>query len=73
MAKNIKYGKVELGPENFDEKNAIALISIRLPLQMIKELKKLSLTEDHGGKYQLLIRDILSAYIAKHSKKKKAS
>lgn len=73
MAKNIKYGKVELGPENFDEKNAIALISIRLPLPMIKELKKLSLTEEHGGKYQLLIRDILAEYISKHSKKKKAS
>jgi hypothetical protein len=49
MAKKIKYGNVELPSENFDESNAIAHISIRLPLSLIKELKRLSLTEEHGG------------------------
>ena len=71
MEKKIKYGKVEIPAEDFDEANMIAHISIRLPLPLIKELKRLSLTEEHGGKYQVLIRDILSDYVQKHSIKKK--
>ena len=71
MAKKIKYGNVDLPIENFDETKTIAHISIRLPLPLIKELKRLSLTEEHGGKYQVLIRDILNEWVGKHRGKKK--
>jgi hypothetical protein len=66
MAKKIKYGKVEVPLDNFDDANAVAHISIRLPLNLVKELKKLSLTEEHGGKYQVLIRDVLNEWVLKH-------
>ena len=71
MAKKIKYGDINLPIENFDEAKTIAHISIRLPLPLIKELKRLSLTEEHGGKYQVLIRDILNEWVYKQRGKKK--
>ncbi len=47
-------GQRDLSPDPALLLTDYALISIRLPLQMIKELKRLSLTEEHGGKFQLM-------------------
>ncbi len=71
MAKKIKYGTVEFPDSEFDDKNALLRISMMLPLPLVKELKKLSLTEEHGGKYQVLIRDILNEWVGKHKGRKK--
>lgn len=73
MAKKTKYGKVEVPSDDFKNENIMAHISIRLPLNLLKELKRLALTEEYEGRYQILIRDILQAHIsvAKSSKKKK--
>ena len=74
MAKKIKYGKVEFPAGEFDEAKVSAHISIRLPLSLLKELRRLSLTEEHGGRYQVLIRDVLADYVGKQQKsRKKAS
>lgn len=73
MAKKIKYGTVTVPLENFDDANAIAHISIRLPFLLVKDLRRLSLTEEYGGKYQVLIRDILIDWTSKQKGKKKAS
>jgi len=72
MAKQkIKYGKVELGDESFDNDNALIRVSMMLPLNLVQELKTLSLTPEHGGKYQVLIRDILLDYSQEHKKTKR--
>jgi hypothetical protein len=68
--KKIKYGKVELSDESFNDDNALMRISIMLPLNMVKDLKKLSLTEKYSGKYQVLMREILSDWIG-HQKPKR--
>lgn len=73
MAKKIKYGKVEFPDSEFDDTNALLRISMMLPLQLVKELKKLSLTEEHSGKYQVLIRDILNDWVNKHKGRKKTA
>ncbi len=62
MAK-IKTGKVEIPDEDFKDQNITAHISIRLPLDLVKALKKLSLTEEYEGRYQVLMRDVLSEYV----------
>lgn len=69
--KKIKYGKVELSDDSFDDANALIRVSMMLPLNMVKDLKKLSLTERHGGKYQILIRDILASWIDHQKPKRK--
>lgn len=69
--KKIKYGKVELSDESFDDANALIRVSMMLPLNTVKDLKKMSLTEKHSGKYQVLIRDILMAWIEHHKPKRK--
>lgn len=69
--KKIKYGKVELSDESFDDANALIRVSMMLPLNMVKDLKKLSLNEKHSGKYQVLIRDILSDWIEHQKPKRK--
>jgi hypothetical protein len=69
--KKIKYGKVELSDESFDDANALIRVSMMLPLNTVKDLKKLSLTEQHGGKYQVLIRDILANWIDHQKPKRK--
>ncbi|PIT99284.1 MAG: hypothetical protein COT74_09760 [Bdellovibrionales bacterium CG10_big_fil_rev_8_21_14_0_10_45_34] len=69
--KKIKYGKVELSDESFDDANALIRVSMMLPLNMVKDLKRLSLTEQHGGKYQVLIRDILADWIDHKKPKRK--
>lgn len=42
-----------------------------MPMNLYKELKSLSLNGKHGGRYQVLIKEILSEYTEKHSKSKK--
>jgi hypothetical protein len=69
--KKIKYGKVELSDESFDDNNALIRVSMMLPLNIVKDLKKLSLTEKHGGKYQVLIRDVLSDWVEHQKPKRK--
>lgn len=68
--KKIKYGKVEVSADSFDDANALIRVSMMLPLNLVKDLKKLSLTEKHGGKYQVLIRDILTDW-TEHQKPKR--
>lgn len=69
--KKIKYGKVELSDESFNDANALIRVSMMLPLNMVKDLKKLSLTDKHSGKYQVLIRDILTSWVDQHRPKRK--
>lgn len=69
--KKIKYGKVELSDESFDDANALIRVSMMLPLNTIKDLKKLSLSEKHSGKYQVLIRDILTEWVEHQKPKRK--
>lgn len=69
--KKIKYGKVEVSGDSFDDKNALIRVSMMLPLNMVKDLKKLSLTEKHSGKYQVLVRDILNDWIEHQKPKRK--
>lgn len=71
MAKKVKTGNVNIPDENFNDENITAHISIRLPLSLIKELKKLSLNEEYEGRYQVLIREVLLAYTVKNKPKKK--
>ena len=69
--KKIKYGKVELSDESFDDANALIRVSMMLPLNTIKDLKKLSLSDKHSGKYQVLIRDILMEWVEHQKPKRK--
>lgn len=69
MAK-IKTGKVEVPVEAFEDENVTAHISIRLPLPLLKGLRRAALTEEYAGKYQVLIRDVLSEWLA-HQKPKR--
>jgi hypothetical protein len=70
MAK-VKTGKVEIPAEAFEDKNVTAHISIRLPLNLLKNLRRAALTEEYAGKYQVLIRDILNDWIALQKPKRK--
>ena len=71
MAKKIKTGGINVPLEDFKDENITAHISIRLPLVLVKELKRLALNEDYEGRYQVLIREVLVGFVAKnHSKKK---
>jgi metal-responsive CopG/Arc/MetJ family transcriptional regulator len=72
MAK-IKTGKVEIPDEDFKDQNITAHISIRLPLDLVKSLKKISLTEEYEGRYQVLMRDILSQYVQQQKGKKRTA
>jgi hypothetical protein len=71
MEKKIKYGTIDFPDSEFDEEKALFRISLMLPLKLVKELRKLSLNEKFGGKYQVLIRTVLLEYAAAQSKKKK--
>lgn len=73
MAKKVKTGNVSIPVEDFEDENITAHISIRLPLSLVKDLKKLALNEEYEGRYQVLIREILQEYAQKHRIKKKAS
>ncbi|MBL7555936.1 MAG: hypothetical protein JNM24_08960 [Bdellovibrionaceae bacterium] len=73
MAKKIKTGSVNIPIEDFEDENITAHISIRLPLNLVKDLKKLALNEDYEGRYQVLIRDILQGFADKNRMKKKVT
>ena len=68
---NIKYGTVDVPDENFKDENITAHISIRLPLSLVKALKKHALTEEYEGRYQTLICNILSSWVEHQTPKKK--
>ena len=70
MAK-IKTGKVEIPPEAFEDENVTAHISIRLPMTLLKGLRRAALTDQYAGKYQVLIRDVLSEWLAHQKPKRK--
>ncbi len=71
MAKKIKTGNIEVPNENFEDENITAHISIRLPLNLVKELKRLALNEKYEGRYQVLIREVLQNYSEKYKGKKR--
>jgi hypothetical protein len=71
MAKKIKYGTIDFPDSEFDEEKALFRISLMLPLKLVKDLRKLSLNETYGGKYQVLIRSVLLEYAANANKKGK--
>ncbi|MFN7728939.1 MAG: hypothetical protein ACK5P7_07270 [Bdellovibrio sp.] len=71
MAKKVKTGSVNVPAEDFADANITAHISIRLPLNLVKDLKRLALNEDYEGRYQVLIRDVLQAFTEKSKSKKK--
>lgn len=73
MVKKVKTGSVNIPVENFEDENITAHISIRLPLNLVKELKRLALNEEYEGRYQVLIRNILQEYAEKSRGRKKAS
>ena len=73
MAKKTKTGHVSVPVSDFEDENITAHISIRLPLNLVKKLKKLALNEEYEGRYQTLIRDVLSAYAEKNKSKSKAA
>jgi metal-responsive CopG/Arc/MetJ family transcriptional regulator len=73
MAKKIKTGTVNVPIEDFEDENITAHISIRLPLNLVKDLKRLALNKDYEGRYQVLVRDILQGYADKNRQKKKAT
>lgn len=70
MAKT-KYGKIELSEADFKEENVQIRISMMIPMTLYKDLKKLSLNEKHSGKYQVLMKDILTEWVSKNSGKKR--
>lgn len=71
MAKKLKTGSIELPASEFDPANAVAHISIRLPLLLVDELRKLALTEKYRGRYQTLIKDVLHQHVEKQRTKSK--
>ncbi len=71
--KKIKTGSVSVPVEDFEDTNITAHISIRLPLNLVKDLKRLALTEEYEGRYQTLIRDILQGYTTKTKLKRKVA
>lgn len=73
MAKKVKTGSVNIPAEDFEDENITAHISIRLPLNLVKELKRLALNEEYEGRYQVLIRDVLQGYTEKSRGRKKTS
>ncbi len=72
MAKKTKTGNINVPVEDFNDENITAHISIRLPLSLVKDLKKLALNEEYEGRYQVLIRDILLEWTQKNRSKKRA-
>lgn len=73
MAKKTKAGSINVPVSDFEDENITAHISIRLPLNLVKSLKKLSLNEHYEGRYQTLIRDVLLAYAEKSKTKNKVA
>ena len=71
--KKIKTGSVNIPVEDFEDENITAHISIRLPLNLVKDLKRLALNEEYEGRYQTLIREVLQNFAEKSKTKKKAA
>lgn len=71
--KKIKTGSVNIPVEDFEDENITAHISIRLPLNLVKDLKRLALNEDYEGRYQVLIRDVLQNYAEKTKARRKTA
>jgi len=71
MAKKIKTGNVQIPVDDFEDENMTAHISIRLPLNLVKDLKKLALNEEYEGRYQVLIREVLQDFAEKNKSRKK--
>ncbi len=71
MAKKVKTGNVNIPVEDFEDENITAHISIRLPLNLIKDLKKMALNEEYEGRYQVLIKDILRSFTERNKSKKR--
>ncbi|HEY8270852.1 MAG TPA: hypothetical protein VIG33_08165, partial [Pseudobdellovibrionaceae bacterium] len=68
--KKIKTGNIKVPDSAFKDENITAHISIKLPLTLFKELRRLSLNEKYDGKYKVLIINVLTKYIKKASKRK---
>lgn len=74
MANNkIKTGSVNISAKDFKDENITAHISIRLPLNLVKDLKRLALNEKYEGRYQTLIREVLQNFTEKSKTKKKVA
>lgn len=73
VAKKIKTGNVNIPAGDFEDENITAHISIRLPLSLVKDLKRLALNENYEGRYQVLIREILQGFADMNRQKKKAT
>jgi metal-responsive CopG/Arc/MetJ family transcriptional regulator len=73
MAKKIKNGSVRIPHEDFEDANITAHISVRLHLDLVKELKRLSLNEEYEGRYHVLIREVLQGFAEKNRSKKKVT
>ena len=73
MAKKVKTGNVNIPVEDFEDQNITAHISIRLPLDLVKDLKRLALNEEYEGRYQVLIREVLQNFAEKNKGKKKVA
>ncbi len=69
MGKKIKYGTVDFGPDELKDENVMVQISVKMPMPMLKELKRLALNEKYEGRYQTLMKDVLANYIEKHQGK----
>jgi hypothetical protein len=74
MAKKIKHGNIEIPEQEFRDENVTAHISIRMPMTLLKDLRRLSLTEEYEGRYQILMKDILTKWVEeqKTPKRKRA-
>jgi hypothetical protein len=70
MAK-IKTGTVDVPNENFKKENLMAHISLRLPMALVNELKRLSLNPEHEGRYQVLMREVLMDWVEKQKPARK--
>jgi hypothetical protein len=66
LAKKIKYGTVEIPPEEFLDENITALVSLKIPMTLLKDLRRQAKKEKYKDYYQL-IEALLVDYVAKHS------
>lgn len=60
-SKTVKLGKVNVPAEDFQDKNVRALISIRVPMEMLKAYKREA--EKRGIGYQTLMLEILQNHV----------
>lgn len=70
-AKTVRTGTVEIPDSDFDDNHIMAHISVKMPLAMVNDLKRLALNPKHNGRYQTLMKDVLADFIASQAKTKK--